>query len=477
MNKKLKIIDLFSGGGGFSYAAEKLVGGYETIQFVENEPYCQKVLKKHWPTIPIHDDIKTYKPEPYSADVVCGGFPCQDLSVAGKGRGITKETRSGLFYELMRVVCVVRPKYVIMENVAAILNNGMGIVLGELSKAGYDAEWGTFRASDYVFAAHHRDRWFCIGINRDFTDPNSDGHNRRWAETRNQNAAGKNSQIIRPTNTGNFERQSNDESNQGQSRADENLSGSSNAGKAISSKSGGVCKLSKKTDNDQGTSSQDNNQKNKDRTLVSEGQSGVQLPQHRGLGSDKATSEVHSIRQTNDNSKNKRVDFQESNIANPDSIGHRGRNSQRCSIQERQLLQGEQERGKMGSKTQGCNNNTPNTNNNGSFISEKSTGTQKSDGGSKERKEIFVKSKGGSQSRNSRTVQQTSRWRNTKHLLNPNWKEFGVEPAICGDPDGPTSELLTNRANRLKLLGNGLVPQCAAIPLQRVLDLENETQT
>ena len=471
------MIDLFSGGGMFSYAAEKLVGGIETIQFCEIDSYCKKVLKKHWPLVPIHDDIRTYKPEPYSADIVVGGFPCQDLSCSGKRLGITKETRSGLFYELMRVVCVVRPKYVIMENVAAILNNGLGIVLGELSKAGFDAEWGTFRASDYVRAAHHRDRWFCIAINRDFTDPNSDGYKRRWAETRNKNAAGENSQIIRPTNTGDFERQSNDESNQGQSRVDENLSGSSNTGKAISPKSGGVCELSKKTSNDQGTSSQDKYQENKDRTLVSEGQSGIQLSQHRGLGSDKTTFDRDSIRQRNDNSENKGVDFQKSNITNSDSIGHRGRDSQRCSVQERQLLQGEQERGKVGSKTQGCNNNTPNTNNNGSFIPKKPTGTEKFDGGSKERKEIFVKSEGSSQSRNSRTVQQTSKWRNTEHLLNPNWKEYGVEPAICGDPDGPTSELLTNRASRLKLLGNGLVPQCAAIPLQRVLDLENESQT
>jgi len=171
--KKLKLLDTFSGIGGFSYAAEKLVGGFETTQFIEIDPYCQKVLKKHWPNVPIHDDIKTYKPEPYSASVVVGGFPCQDLSIAGKGLGITKETRSGLFYELMRVVCLVRPKYIIMENVAAILNNGLGIVLGELCKAGYDAEWSTFRASDYVDAVHHRDRWFCIAINRDFTDTDS----------------------------------------------------------------------------------------------------------------------------------------------------------------------------------------------------------------------------------------------------------------------------------------------------------------
>ena len=173
--KKLKLIDLFSGGGGFSYAAEKLVGGYETIQFVEIDSYCQKVLKKHWPTVPIHDDIKTYKPKPNSASVIVGGFPCTDISTAGKGLGITKETRSGLFYELMRVVCLVRPKYVILENVSAILNNGMGTVLEELSKARYDAEWSTFRASDYVRACHHRDRWWLIATNRDFTDSDNNG--------------------------------------------------------------------------------------------------------------------------------------------------------------------------------------------------------------------------------------------------------------------------------------------------------------
>ena len=451
MDKNLKMIDLFSGGGGFSYAAEKLVGGYETIQFVENEPYCQKVLKKHWPTVPIHDDIKTYKPESFSADVVCGGFPCQDLSVAGKGRGITKETRSGLFYELMRVVCVVRPKYVIMENVAAILNNGLGIVLGELSKAGFDAEWGTFRASDYVFAAHHRDRWFCIAINRDFTDPNSDGYKRRWAETRNKNATGENSQIIRPTNTSDFKRQSNDESNQGQSKVNENLSGSSNTGKAISSKSRGVCELSKKTNNNQGTSSQDKYKENKDRALVSEGQSGVQLSQHRGLGSDKTTFKGDSIQQTNDNSKNKRVDFQESNITNSNNDGLSSAEKSRSF----EKTNGGGEKGK--DKVEQFKRSGKPTNS-GDFQINSS-----------------ITKKQGLQRETIGGIQRKGLWPHPTRFCNPNWKEYVVKPAICGDHDGPTSELLRNRANRLKLLGNGLVPQCAAIPLQRVLDLENET--
>ena len=157
----LRLIDAFSGIGGFSYAAEKLLGGYKTVAFVECEPYCKKVLKKHWPKVPIYDDIRTYKPEPYSADVICGGFPCQDISQAGRQAGITKETRSGLFFELMRIVRLVRPKFVILENVSAILNNGLGVVLGELAQAGFDCEYACIPASA-VGACHQRARWWLV---------------------------------------------------------------------------------------------------------------------------------------------------------------------------------------------------------------------------------------------------------------------------------------------------------------------------
>ena len=159
--KKLKLLDTFSGIGGFSYAAEKLVGGFKTTQFIEIDPYCQKVLKKHWPKVPIHDDIRTFTAKPFQYDAVCGGFPCQDISTAGRGKGITQETRSGLFYELIRVIRMVRPKFVILENVAAILNNGMDIVLGELSEAGYDAEWAVISASS-LGACHQRSRWWLV---------------------------------------------------------------------------------------------------------------------------------------------------------------------------------------------------------------------------------------------------------------------------------------------------------------------------
>ena len=166
MIEPLKILDTFAGIGGFSYAAEKLVRGFETTQFVEIDPYCQKILKKHWPHVPIHDDIKTFTAYPGQYDVITGGFPCQDISTAGHQKGITKKTRSGLFYELMRVIRLVRPKYVILENVAAILNNGLDIVLGELSEAGYDAEWAVISASS-LGACHRRSRWWLVAYPND----------------------------------------------------------------------------------------------------------------------------------------------------------------------------------------------------------------------------------------------------------------------------------------------------------------------
>ena len=166
------MLDTFAGIGGFSYAATKLVGGYRTTQFIEIDPFCQKILKKHFPFTPIHDDIRTFTAIPGQYDVICGGFPCQSISVAGNRAGITEESRSGIFYELMRVIRMVRPRFVVFENVAAILNNGLDIVLGELSQAGYDAEWSVISASS-LGACHRRSRWWCVAYTNDYGSPSS----------------------------------------------------------------------------------------------------------------------------------------------------------------------------------------------------------------------------------------------------------------------------------------------------------------
>ena len=158
----LRLIDTFSGIGGFSYAAEKLVGGFKTVAFVECEPFCQKVLKKHWPHVEQFHDIRTYNPEPYSADIICGGFPCQSISNAGKREGITETSQSGLWYELHRVICLLQPRYVVLENVSAILSKGLGIVLGNLAEAGYNCEWCCIPATFIKGACHQRDRWWLV---------------------------------------------------------------------------------------------------------------------------------------------------------------------------------------------------------------------------------------------------------------------------------------------------------------------------
>lgn len=156
----LKVLDLFSGIGGFSLGLER-TGGFETVAFCEIEPFPRRVLAKHWPKVPCYDDVRTLDPSEIGpVDVICGGFPCQDISFAGAGEGLAGQ-RSGLWSEIARLTRELRPGYVFVENVAALLSRGLGTVLGDLASLGYDAEWHCIPAS-YVGAPHHRDRLWLI---------------------------------------------------------------------------------------------------------------------------------------------------------------------------------------------------------------------------------------------------------------------------------------------------------------------------
>jgi DNA (cytosine-5)-methyltransferase 1 len=171
----MKHLDLFAGIGGFSLGLDR--AGFETIAFCEIEKFPQKVLAKHWPDVPIANDVTklTYKNgvlyddgnEIYrgAIDSFSGGFPCQDISVAGKQAGIGEGTRSGLWSECARLLGEIRPDYAIFENVTALLSGGSGRwfqrVLWDISQVGYDAEWISIRASD-VGAEHARDRVWII---------------------------------------------------------------------------------------------------------------------------------------------------------------------------------------------------------------------------------------------------------------------------------------------------------------------------
>lgn len=168
---KLRVLDLFSGIGGFSLGLERarLEGaeydGFETVAFCEIEEFPRKVLAKHWPDVPCYQDVRELTAERLTADgiavdVITGGFPCQDISFAGKGAGLAGE-RSGLFYEIARLIGELGPGFVILENVGALLSRGLDAVLGTLASLGYDAQWHSIPASA-LGACHHRDRIWII---------------------------------------------------------------------------------------------------------------------------------------------------------------------------------------------------------------------------------------------------------------------------------------------------------------------------
>jgi DNA (cytosine-5)-methyltransferase 1 len=163
----MNVLDLFSGIGGFSLGLER--AGMRTVAFCEIGEFQRAVLAKHWPGVPCYDDVRTLsadrlRADGISVDVICGGFPCQDISLAGKGAGLAGE-RSGLWREYARLIGELRPRFVLVENVSALLGRGLGDVLGDLAALRYDAEWHCIPAS-CVGLPHIRDRVWIVADDR-----------------------------------------------------------------------------------------------------------------------------------------------------------------------------------------------------------------------------------------------------------------------------------------------------------------------
>lgn len=158
---------LFAGIGGGLLA--DLILGHTPIVAVEWDKYACQVLRERAEDGWFHNlqvwegDVRLFDPSEYAGRVDCihAGFPCQDISNAGKQAGVEEGTRSGLYREVLRIAGMVRPKYLFLENVSAILSVGLGTVLGDLASRGYDARWLCIKASD-VGANHRRDRWFLL---------------------------------------------------------------------------------------------------------------------------------------------------------------------------------------------------------------------------------------------------------------------------------------------------------------------------
>lgn len=162
-----RILELCAGYGGVGMAVEALTGG-RVAWVADNDPNKAKILERRFPGIPNLGDITLID---WSAladqdvSIITAGFPCQDISNAGKRAGIEGE-RSGIWANVAEAVRVLRPKLVFLENVGAIRSRGLGRVLGDLAACGYDAQWTCYRASA-VGAPHHRDRWFCVAAPAD----------------------------------------------------------------------------------------------------------------------------------------------------------------------------------------------------------------------------------------------------------------------------------------------------------------------
>jgi len=151
----MNVLSLFSGIGGLELGLER--AGMTVVGQVELDPFCRSVLAKHWPAVPRHDDVRTavdwWRSEQRPrVDVICGGFPCQDVSDAGRLTGI-EGVKSGLWTHYAAVIRQLRPRYVLVENVPGLLSRGFGRVIGDLAACGYDAEWDCLPAA--AFGAPH----------------------------------------------------------------------------------------------------------------------------------------------------------------------------------------------------------------------------------------------------------------------------------------------------------------------------------
>jgi DNA (cytosine-5)-methyltransferase 1 len=192
---------LFAGAGGGILGGHLL--GWRTVCAVEWEPYPASILCARQndgllPSFPIWDDVQTFDGKPWKGivDVVSGGFPCQDISAAGGGAGITG-SRSSMWKHMARIVCEVRPKFVFVENSPMLTSRGLGVVLGDLAKMGFDAEWGVLGAAN-VGAPHLRERIWICAKQREFLSHSK--YNRiRWWEQFKESIEEKNGNVADPS--------------------------------------------------------------------------------------------------------------------------------------------------------------------------------------------------------------------------------------------------------------------------------------
>ena len=355
---KLKILDLFSGLGGFSLGLER-TGNFETIAFCDNDKYSNLVLQKHWKGVKIYNDVKEITKERLEADgiefpdIITGGFPCQPFSVAGKQKG-TSDDRY-LWPEMFRIIKEFKPRWVIGENVKGLVNLQDGMVFEpvctDLEGEGYEVRAFNIPAAS-VGAPHRRERIWIVAHseserlqrsrgqksdrnvngfqqdketikseirgesercsrtfrNEDVEDSNNNGHERGLTEARNQVSSRKESKINGSTNTNIFSRRSDGRRDNEQSRVNGEVQRLRDGNEKKFTRATGVRGLHERTDISQGITRENRNQEDDSRALVQEGQSRIQSSIDRGLESNQTASEDNQIRQCDDSSSLNRME-------------------------------------------------------------------------------------------------------------------------------------------------------------------------
>ena len=488
----MKLLDLFSGIGGFSLGAE--YNNIKTVGFVEKDAFCQKVLRKHWPNTPIIGNIRDVTKDTFeSVDIVSGGFPCQPFSVAGKRRG-TDDDRY-LWDETIRVVSLYKPRWFVGENVEGIVNIQNGMVLrqvqDDLEKEGFEVQCGIIPASG-IGAWHQRKRVWIIGHNVSHT--NNNGYKRGQSETRNKIDARENNTSIWRESASNISRPSDDRGDKTKSRIDKDISRPHNGNEEKPTTTKGFCKLSEKSNECDTINQTSADKENNNRTLVQKRQM-FQLSKCGKLGDDKTLFERNQIQSRNDNVISDRMDT--NNVSNSHANLRRRRGailqSGKNKIWGFYNEKSEQTSHDLRSETIRCDvvsgekedvsNSQNRSREQTQWQGRESTGRGSDDRSRVEREGKKIKTDVSDYS-TKRLQRHNSEQQLSKEKLRfsaskdderkQSWWE--IESSVCTVPNGVSYELDKNRVNQIKSLGNSIVPQIAYQIFYAIISAEGKNR-
>jgi DNA (cytosine-5)-methyltransferase 1 len=406
----LKLLDLFSGIGGFSLGMEA-TNRIKTIAFVEKDKFCQKVLNKNFKNIPIEEDIRNVKGSNYTADIVSGGFPCQPFSVAGKRRG--KDDDRYLWDETIRVVAETKPKWFVGENVEGIINISNGTVLQQiqqdLEKEGFQVQCLVIPASG-VGAWHQRKRVWIIGCN--VSNSNSNRNTNEIERSNGEKEKVQREHRQKDSSTWEFIRtNSNDVPN-----TNSRLSFGEN--EEIQSRGTTFTSSSKNVPNTNSGNVETGCERQRRIRQESEG--------------ERSSSNATNIRQTLSNSK---------------SLRYGGRSGEECGNQGWNFQQSKQKGSEVRSEAQGCSSQTlSNTDSKGLQGCSLPTELER------EQRQVITK----------RDTEKQQTW----------WE---AQSSLCGVPNGISYELDKDRTNRIKALGNSIVPLIAYEIGKAIISAEDQS--